>query len=116
LTRIKLDRSLTASIDTSIRSASIARAIIDLCAGLSLDVTAEGIERPQQLAWLLNSPELTVQGYLFADALPLVEVIQARSALSHALDDLVLTTTAALHPLKDVRHAAGLPAPLKRSR
>jgi diguanylate cyclase (GGDEF)-like protein len=116
LTRIKLDRSLTASIDTSIRSASIARAIIDLCAGLSLDVTAEGIERPQQLAWLLNSPELTVQGHLFAHALPFDEVIQARSALSHALDDLVLSTTAERHTLKDVRRAVALPEPLKRSR
>jgi predicted signal transduction protein with EAL and GGDEF domain len=34
LTRIKLDRSLVASIDTSARSASIAKAIIQLCQGL----------------------------------------------------------------------------------
>jgi EAL domain-containing protein (putative c-di-GMP-specific phosphodiesterase class I) len=107
---------LTASIDTSSRSASIARAIIDLCAGLSLDVTAEGIERPQQLAWLLNSPDLTVQGYLLSDALPFDDVMKARDSLSHALDDLLLSMPAARETLKDVHRAAGLPAPLKRSR
>jgi diguanylate cyclase (GGDEF)-like protein len=116
LTRIKLDRSLTASIDTSSRSASIARAIIDLCAGLSLDVTAEGIERPQQLAWLLNSPDLTVQGYLLSDALPFDEVMKARDSLSHALDDLLLSMPAARQALKDAHRAIGLQAPLKRSR
>ena len=116
LTRIKLDRSLTASIDTSSRSASIARAIIDLCAGLSLDVTAEGIERAPQLAWLLNSPDLTVQGYLLSDALPFDDVIKARDSLSHALDDLLLSMPAAHQALKDVHRAAGLQAPLKRSR
>jgi EAL domain-containing protein (putative c-di-GMP-specific phosphodiesterase class I) len=116
LTRIKLDRSLTASIDTSVRSASIARAIIDLCAGLSLDVTAEGIERPQQLAWLLNSPDLTVQGYLLSDALPFDAVMDANAALSHALDELLLSMPSARQNLKDARRAAGLPMPLKHTR
>ena len=116
LTRIKLDRSLTASIDTSLRSASIARAIIDLCSGLSLEVTAEGIERPQQLAWLLNSPGLTVQGYLLSDALPFDTVIQASDSLSHVLDDLLLSMPAARQTLKDAHRAAVLPAPLKHSR
>jgi diguanylate cyclase (GGDEF)-like protein len=116
LTRIKLDRSLTASIDTSVRSASIARAIIDLCAGLSLEVTAEGIERPQQLAWLLNSPDLTVQGYLLSDALPFDAVMGANAALSHALDELLLSMPSARQNLKDARRAAGLPVPLKHTR
>jgi diguanylate cyclase (GGDEF)-like protein len=116
LTRIKLDRSLTASIDTSVRSASIARAIIDLCAGLSLEVTAEGIERPQQLAWLLNSPDLTVQGYLLSDALPFDAVMDANAALSLALDELLLSMPSARQNLKDARRAAGLPVPLKHTR
>ncbi len=116
LTRIKLDRSLIASIDTSSRSASIARAIIDLCAGLCLEVTAEGIERTQQLAWLLNSPELTVQGYLLSDALSFDDVLKARDSLSHVLDELLLSMPAARQALKDVHRAVGLQEPLKRSR
>jgi diguanylate cyclase (GGDEF)-like protein len=66
LSRIKLDRSLIASIDTSARSAAIARAIIQLCQGLGLLVTAEGIERPAQLTPLVGYPGLHAQGYLLA--------------------------------------------------
>ena len=66
LTRIKLDRSLIASIDTSARSASIARAIIQLCHGLGLSITAEGIERIEQLAPLVGYRALYAQGFLLA--------------------------------------------------
>jgi diguanylate cyclase (GGDEF)-like protein len=66
LTRIKLDRSLIASIDTNARSASIAKAIIQLCQGLGLQITAEGIERLEQLAPLVGYPALFAQGYLLA--------------------------------------------------
>ena len=45
LTRVKLDRSLIATIDTSARSQAITRAIISLCQSLGLEVTAEGVER-----------------------------------------------------------------------
>jgi diguanylate cyclase (GGDEF)-like protein len=79
LTRVKLDRSLIAGIEDSARSASIARATIALCRGLGLDVTAEGVERVEQLAMLLPHRAISLQGYLFArpvsekDLLPLIE-------------------------------------------
>jgi EAL domain-containing protein (putative c-di-GMP-specific phosphodiesterase class I) len=66
LTRVKIDRSLVLSVDSSPRSASIVRAMITLCHGLGLQVTAEGVERPSQLARLLASSEVDVQGYLLA--------------------------------------------------
>ncbi|MBV9911420.1 MAG: bifunctional diguanylate cyclase/phosphodiesterase, partial [Sinobacteraceae bacterium] len=69
LSRVKLDRSLIASIDCSHRSLAIARAIIGLCASLNLEVTAEGIERQEQLALLLPFTNLTLQGYLLAEPL-----------------------------------------------
>jgi diguanylate cyclase (GGDEF)-like protein len=116
LSRIKLDRSLIARIDTSVRSAAIARAIIDLCAGLSLEVTAEGVERPQQLAWLMNSPSLVVQGFLLSDAMPFSQVTQSRSMMARVLDDLRLSAPAPLRPAKDARRAAVLPVPLKHWR
>ena len=90
LTRIKLDRSLIAGIDTSARSAAIARAIIDLCAGLELEVTAEGIERPQQLAWLLGSRGMFVQGYLLSDAVPFADLLRVRASLVGKIRDLLL--------------------------
>jgi EAL domain-containing protein (putative c-di-GMP-specific phosphodiesterase class I) len=65
LTRVKIDRSLVENVDTSSRSAAIVRSIIALCQNLGLNVTAEGVERPAQLALLANS-EVQVQGYLLA--------------------------------------------------
>jgi diguanylate cyclase (GGDEF)-like protein len=91
LSRIKLDRSLIESIDSSQRSAAIARAIINLCEGLGLAVTAEGVERPTQLAWLLANPSIYVQGYLLSDAVPFDEVLQRRSMVIPKLQSLLLS-------------------------
>jgi EAL domain-containing protein (putative c-di-GMP-specific phosphodiesterase class I) len=91
LSRIKLDRSLIARIDTSARSAAIARAIIDLCGALGLQVTAEGIERPQQFAWLLEYPDIFLQGYLLSDAVPFADVLPMRAALGSRIQDLLLS-------------------------
>lgn len=75
LTRVKLDRSLIAGIDDSARSASIARATIALCRGLGLEVTAEGVERVEQLAMLLPHPAISLQGYLFSRPVPAHELL-----------------------------------------
>jgi EAL domain-containing protein (putative c-di-GMP-specific phosphodiesterase class I) len=53
-------------MDGSVRSASIARATIGLCRDLGLDVTAEGVERLEQLTMLLPYRSITLQGYLLA--------------------------------------------------
>jgi diguanylate cyclase (GGDEF)-like protein len=91
LSRIKLDRSLIAGIDTSARSAAIARAIIDLCGALGLQVTAEGIERPQQFAWLLGYRDMLLQGYLLSDPVPFGEVLGVKASLSNKINDLLLS-------------------------
>ena len=64
LTRVKLDCNLIATIDTSARSLAIARAIIGLGHSLGLQVTAEGVERPEQLLPLLGHRAVYLQGYL----------------------------------------------------
>ena len=113
LTRIKLDRSLIASIDTSARSAAIAKAIIQLCQGLGLAITAEGIERLEQLAPLVGYPALYAQGYLLArpqsadDLLPVIANLPAltrglvRASITHLPDaqlaDALPLVTAALN-------------------
>ena len=91
LSRIKLDRSLIAGTDTSSRSAAIARAIIDLCEGLGLPVTAEGIERPEQFAWLLGRRSMYLQGYLLSDAVPFANVLQVNASLPDKIQDLMLS-------------------------
>ena len=74
LTRVKLDRSLIAGLDDNARSASIARATIALCCGLGLEVTAEGVERVEELAMLLPHRSISLQGYLFSRPVPASEL------------------------------------------
>ncbi len=92
LSRVKLDRSLIASIDTSPRSAAIARAIISLCQGLDLEITAEGVERLTQFDLLLHHPRLTLQGFLLARPMPESQIAEARAALPQHLASLLLST------------------------
>jgi diguanylate cyclase (GGDEF)-like protein len=91
LSRIKLDRSLVARIDTSESSAAIARAIVDLCAGLKLQVTAEGIERPEQLAWFFADRSILLQGYLLSDAVPFEQVSAVKELLVNKMQDLLFS-------------------------
>jgi EAL domain-containing protein (putative c-di-GMP-specific phosphodiesterase class I) len=66
LSRVKLDRRLIADVDRNPRAAVIARSIIALCRNLGMAVTAEGVERPEQLDFLANCGDVSVQGYLIA--------------------------------------------------
>lgn len=75
LTRIKLDRSLIARIDTNARSLAITQAIIAMCKGLGLKVTAEGIERPEQFNLLVQHRAMYLQGYLLSRPVAESEVI-----------------------------------------
>ena len=81
LNRVKLDRSLIASVDTNARSAAIARSIITLCRSLGLQVTAEGIERPAQLDFLADCGDVSVQGYYIERPAPASEVLGLISAM-----------------------------------
>jgi len=82
LNRVKLDRSLVASVDTNSRSAAIARSIITLCRSLGLQVTAEGIERPAQLDFLADCGDVSVQGYYIERPAAASEVLGIISAMS----------------------------------
>ena len=95
LTRVKLDRSLIDSIDTSARSLAIARAIIGLCENLGLEVTAEGVERPEQLALLLAHPTLTLQGFLLAHPVKAQAVPETVARLHSRIEALLLTVPTA---------------------
>jgi EAL domain-containing protein (putative c-di-GMP-specific phosphodiesterase class I) len=94
LTRVKLDRSLIDTIDTSARSLAIARAIIGLCENLGLEVTAEGIERPEQLALLLGNPAMTLQGYLLSHPLKSESMPGTLTALRERLQSLLIAVPA----------------------
>jgi diguanylate cyclase (GGDEF)-like protein len=91
LTRVKLDRSLTQSIDASDRSLAIARAIVGLCGSLGLEVTAEGVERTEQLALLLSYPAICLQGYLVCAPVSAAEVPRVVREMPQQLQGLLLT-------------------------
>ena len=90
LTRVKLDRSLIESIETNPRSRSIVRAIIDMCNGLGLQVTAEGLERAEQFERLLGCKNLSLQGYLLSRPVPMDQVFTAMAGAAQRAQELVL--------------------------
>ena len=90
LTRIKLDRSLIAGIDNSPRSAAIAHAIIAMCQELGLDITAEGIERPEQFAMLLKHRGMYLQGYLLGRPTSRDELMPSMAQFAQCAHDLML--------------------------
>jgi diguanylate cyclase (GGDEF)-like protein len=92
LSRIKLDRSLIAGIDTSPRSAAIARAIIGMCQGLGLEITAEGVERPEQFALLLGHPGMYLQGYLLSRPVSRDDVLPAIVNVAQRSQELLLSS------------------------
>jgi diguanylate cyclase (GGDEF)-like protein len=61
---VKLDRHLIGKVGAHGDEAKIALAIIELAHGLGLTVVAEGVETPEQLAFLRGSGCDAVQGYL----------------------------------------------------
>jgi diguanylate cyclase (GGDEF)-like protein len=111
LTRIKLDRSLIAGIDTSPRSAAIARAIIGMCQGLGLEITAEGVERPEQFALLAGQPGMNLQGYLLAYPVSRDDLLAAMTQATTRSQQLLLhppitrpSNVAGLSQVSPLRH------------
>jgi diguanylate cyclase (GGDEF)-like protein len=109
LTRVKLDRTLIASIHTSTRSAAIARAIVGLCHDLGLEVTAEGIETPEQLALLTELTPIYLQGYLLARPMPADKLLPAMASIPNHMTSLLLTWPAAKNTQLDPP-SEGVPA------
>jgi EAL domain-containing protein (putative c-di-GMP-specific phosphodiesterase class I) len=92
LTRVKIDRGLIGSLDTSARSPAIVRSIVGLCHSLGLQVTAEGVERASQLGPLLMDRGVQIQGYLVARPLRAATVPQFLTEGRRHLEQLLLTT------------------------
>jgi EAL domain-containing protein (putative c-di-GMP-specific phosphodiesterase class I) len=61
---IKIDRAFVQEVDSSPADAAVAMAILSLASSLGLRVTAEGIERSEQLEWLRRHGCHEGQGFL----------------------------------------------------
>ena len=80
LDKIKIDRSFVESMAYDRESAAIVKALVGLGAGLSLTVTAEGVEDAEQRAMLVKQGCSQAQGYLFSRAVPAGEALQLLQA------------------------------------
>lgn len=89
LTRVKIDRSLIASIDMGMRSPAIVRSIIGLSRSLGLQVTAEGVERLSQLGQLLTDRGVQVQGFLVCRPLAVAKIPAFVEASPQYLEELL---------------------------
>jgi diguanylate cyclase (GGDEF)-like protein len=72
-TRLKIDKSFVDGLPDDPDSAAVTRAIIALATNFGLSVTAEGVERADQLAFLQQAGCDEIQGYYYAKPMPLEE-------------------------------------------
>jgi diguanylate cyclase (GGDEF)-like protein/PAS domain S-box-containing protein len=63
--KIKIDRAFISDLPASEESQAIVRSVIGLGKSLGMKVTAEGVETPEQLAWIRNGCD-EAQGYLLS--------------------------------------------------
>jgi diguanylate cyclase (GGDEF)-like protein len=69
--KIKVDRTFVINLGLNPQSAAIISAVIDLGHGLEMSIVAEGVETPDQLAFLAAEGCDAVQGYLIGKPLPI---------------------------------------------
>ena len=74
--RIKIDRSFVHGLGNDRKALAIVRAVIGLCNGLDIAVTAEGVETQMQRETLLAERCGELQGYLFGPPVPSAEALR----------------------------------------
>jgi diguanylate cyclase (GGDEF)-like protein len=74
-TRLKIDKSFVDGLPGDQDSVAIAHAIIGLAKNFGLAVTAEGVERADQLQFLQQAQCDEIQGYYYARPMPLIDFI-----------------------------------------
>jgi diguanylate cyclase (GGDEF)-like protein len=78
--KLKIDKLFIQKLDISAESDVFMRAIIGLCNGLNLCVTAEGVETEGQAIAALRHGAHQAQGFLFGEAVPANAVLHLLSA------------------------------------
>jgi diguanylate cyclase (GGDEF)-like protein len=82
--KLKIDKLFIQKLDISTESDVFMRAIIGLCNGLNLCVTAEGVETERQATAALRHGAHQAQGFLFGEAVPASAVLQLLSVSESA--------------------------------
>ena len=71
---LKIDRGFVTGRDRDERSGAIVEALLLMARALGVRATAEGVETPEQLAWLAGAGCEHAQGYHFARPQPAADV------------------------------------------
>lgn len=77
--KIKIDRCFVSEIDTREDCRAIVRSVVSLARSLGMAITAEGVERPEQVNCLQMEGCAEVQGYLYSKAVPVGELSDLRA-------------------------------------
>ena len=80
--KIKIDRCFVNGVDSSEECRAIVESVIRLAQSLGMKTTAEGVERPEQLAFLADKQGTIAQGYLFSRAVPSDQLTDLRTEQS----------------------------------
>jgi EAL domain-containing protein (putative c-di-GMP-specific phosphodiesterase class I) len=72
--KVKVDRCFTRELDRSVQGSVIVRAVADICNGLGMITTAEGVETEAQFQALVREGYREAQGYLFSRPCPADEI------------------------------------------
>jgi EAL domain-containing protein (putative c-di-GMP-specific phosphodiesterase class I) len=83
---LKIDRSFVTGLPATEDDASITKAIITMAHSLGLKVIAEGVENPQQLAFLAANACDEVQGYLFSRPVAAGDLVGSMKASVYCRD------------------------------
>ncbi|TSA51015.1 MAG: bifunctional diguanylate cyclase/phosphodiesterase [Nitrosomonadales bacterium] len=70
ISTLKIDRSFVLDLPDQANAAAVASAIIGMAKNLALKTVAEGVETPEQAAYLKQQGCDQIQGYLFSKPLP----------------------------------------------
>jgi EAL domain-containing protein (putative c-di-GMP-specific phosphodiesterase class I) len=76
ISKLKIDRSFISKITVGAKEQALVRAMISLASSFELEVIAEGIETPEQLAMLRDLGCTHGQGFLFSRPLAAVEAVR----------------------------------------
>jgi EAL domain-containing protein (putative c-di-GMP-specific phosphodiesterase class I) len=79
--KIKIDKSFLQYMELSGESAIIVQSIVQLGRALSLTVNAEGVETPEQVAFLTELGCNEMQGFLFSTSVGAEEVTQLQDKI-----------------------------------
>ena len=71
---VKIDQTFVASLDEDEQAVALVRSIVSIAEALGLDIVAEGVETPSQLATLRRLGCQVAQGHHYCAALPMKEL------------------------------------------